>query len=118
MQALTIGDLRKKRINALRMSEKAIREHVAAYHEIKTMVREINTGPLDIALYYQTASRLGMLLTRLAYRGTIFQYFAEQIDPRKNGDVRYFRAQCLDLNEQLKELDRWRTKKHHLRRVK
>jgi hypothetical protein len=120
MQRLTIEDLQRKRQKALMGAEQAILKQRSTYLELKKLVHTVNSRLLDVAEYYNTATRLGTLLSRMSAGGseTIFRYFAEHIDPRKCGDAVNFRVECRDLDEQLKNLAKWRAKRHRLRRVK
>lgn len=120
MQILTFEELMQKRTEGLIESEKAILQKYDTYRALKRMVDEINTGPLDVVDYYATATRLGALLHEMAagFTHTIFHYFADYIDPAQKGDVRCFRMECCELAQQMKELDRWRAKRHCLKSVK
>lgn len=120
MQRLTIEDLQRKRQKALMSAEKAILKQRSTYLALKKLVHAVNSGPLDVAEYYSTATRLGTLLSQMSAGSseTIFRYFADHIDPRKCGEAVNFRVECRDLDEQLKKLEEWRAKRHRLRRVK
>lgn len=120
MQRLTIEDLQRRRQRALMGAAQAIRKRPPAYLELKKLVHAINSRPLDVADYYLTASHLAALLGSMRIDGgeTIFDYFAEHIDPRKYGEAVNFRVECRDLDEQLKSLEEWRARQHRLRRVK
>ncbi|MFC1886134.1 hypothetical protein ACFLZM_03660 [Thermodesulfobacteriota bacterium] len=112
----TIEDLKKERVESLMRSEKALAAHPEAYREIKTLVKDVVSKTVDIGDYFSIVSRLTHLLEAmtLSGSGSIFTYFFENIDPRQLGDVRYFRGVCLDLCEQLDELDDFRAKKRRL----
>jgi len=120
MQRFTIDDLQRRRQRALMGAAQAILKQRSTYLELKKLVQAINSNPLDVADYYTTAARLGALLTRMSTGSseTIFQYFADHIDPRKCGEAVNFRVECRDLDEQLKALEQWRVQQHRLRRVK
>jgi hypothetical protein len=120
MQRLTIEDLQRRRQKALRGAAQAILKRRSTYLELKKLIHAINSQPLDVADYYLTASRLAALLGRMRTDGgeTIFDYFAEHIDPHKCGEAVNFRIECRDLDEQLKSLEAWRARQHRLRRVK
>jgi hypothetical protein len=117
MPLLTIDDLQRRWAESLLASQQAIRCNYSVYRELKRLVRQINTKALDVAEYYPTAVHLGTMLRDLSSgcSNSVFQYFAEQIDPRQQGDVRCFRMECRQLSEQLAELDRRRTSGSHLR---
>jgi len=109
----TLEDLKRKRIESLMLSEEAIREHPETYRKLKVLVRDIATKTIDIGEYNDVAKKLAELLKRMSITrpGTIFNYYFENIDPRQFGEARYFRAMCVDLFDQLKRLDEWRTNK-------
>jgi hypothetical protein len=117
---LTVAQLKERREKALIHSEEALLKHTETYRQLKRMVNEINTNPLDISQYHKTAVRMSALLKELirVNTQTVFDYYYCNIDPQQMGDVRFFRCQCLDLAEQIIELDRWRAKRHHLTLVK
>ena len=120
MDNLTIEDLKKKRAEELLASEKAILQNNLTYRELKKIVHRINAEPLDVAEYYHAARRLGEVLHEMAtgHTNTVFHYFADHIDPSRKGDVRCFRMECLELAQQIKELDDRRAKNRRLRVVK
>ena len=101
-------------------SERAVDYRYTAYCDLKRLVERINAGFIDVADYYPTAVGLGAKLSAisLGYGNTVFHYFAEQIDPRKKGDVRCFRMECRQLSEQFEELDRRRVTRRPLRVIK
>jgi len=114
--AQTIEDLKKKRLESLMLSEKAVVANPEAYREIKTLVNTVVFKTVDVGNYFTTTSRLAKLLEKMTRvgSGTIFNYFFENIDPKQYGEARYFRAMCLDLLEQINELDKWRADKRRL----
>ncbi|RJQ73301.1 MAG: hypothetical protein C4519_17915 [Desulfobacteraceae bacterium] len=120
MDRFTLEELKQRRLENLLGSELAILRQADTYQALKRMVQDINARPLDVADYYRTATRLGGLLFELASvtDQTIFHYFAEYIDPGKRGDVRCFRLECRDLEQQIKELEQCRAARRQLKRVK
>lgn len=120
MHRYTLEELMRKRDVALSGSVRAIREHGGTYRELKRLVNQINSQPLDVGDYHRTATRLGAMLFSLTRGsgGTIFHYFAEHIDPAKAGDVRCFRLECRDLADQIRQLDQWRAERQQLKRIK
>lgn len=120
MEILTFDELKEKRAKGLLASEKAILQKYDTYLTLKKMVARINTEPLDVVNYYPTARRLGAILRELTagHANTIFQYYADHIDPTAEGDARCFRMECHQLAEQLKELDRRRAARCRLKIVK
>ena len=112
--------LKKKRLDALQWSEKAIRQYPAVYCEVKAMINDILNRPVDISEYYHMASLLSDLLHSLSQIGgeTIFHYYYPLIDPKQNNNVRYFRAMCIDLADQLQKIDCWRMSQRKIRIVK
>jgi len=113
----TIEELTRKRMEALSVSEKAIIDHPAEYREIKKLIRLIIFKTLDIEDYYSTAKKLTRLLDKMTESGnqSIFYYYYKNIDPRQKGQARYFRANCIDLDQQLKCVDQMRYNKRKLR---
>jgi hypothetical protein len=120
MHLLTLEELKNKREADLMGSERAIREHSDTFRQIKKMLQEINSRPLDVEDYHRTARCLGGMLARMSDvgGGTIFHYFAEHIDPGRSGDVRCFRLECRDLAEQIRHMEQWRAERHRLKRIK
>jgi hypothetical protein len=115
----TIEELTRKRMEALIVSEKAIIAHPAEYREIKKIIRYIISKPIEIGDYYSTAQRLTKLLKTMTQSGpgSIFHYFYTNIDPQQKGQARYFRANCIDLAQQLECIDHMRHSKRHIRVV-
>lgn len=115
----SLEELEQRRIRSLTVSEKAVCEHPDLYREIKKIILHVLQSPLDIGDYYKTARRLAELLEKMAQTDadSLFYYFAKSIDPVKCGRAMYFRADCLDLAEQLQCIDEWRVRKHHIRVV-
>ena len=113
----SLEELEQRRVRSLMVSEKAVVEHPDVYREIKKMVLEVISTPVDIGDYYKTARKLSELLEKMAKAdaNSLFYYFAKSIDPMKCGRAMYLRADCLDLWEQLKCIDELRTRKHHMR---
>jgi uncharacterized protein (UPF0128 family) len=120
MHPYTLDELKQKRESDLMGSVQAIGRQTDLYRELKALVHEINSRPLDVGDYHKTATRLGAMLVKMTngVGSTIFHYFAEHIDPDKAGDVRCFRFECLDLAEQMRQLEQWRAERHRLKRIK
>ena len=120
MIELTLDVLRSRREADLLGSERAIRLRPRTYLLLRRMLKEINTGPVDVADYHRTATRLGDLLREISAGSdrTIFHYFTASIDPCINGSVRWFRLTCLDLQSHIQDLERWRAERAGLRVVK
>ena len=116
----SLDDLEKKWAQCLLASEKAVGKRYRVYSDIKRLVRRVNMGLVDVADHYATAVELGTMLGKISSDcgPTVFFYFAEQIDPRKKGDMRCFRMECRQLAKQLKELDRRRMGRGPLRVIK
>lgn len=117
---LSKDDLEQKWAETLMASERAVDCRYTAYCDLKRLVGRINTGSIDVSDYYSTAVHLGARLSDISsgYGNTVFHYFAEQIDPRKQGDVRCFRMECRQLSKQIEELDRRRAANRALRVIK
>jgi len=115
----TIDELKKSRAESLRVSEKAIYRYPGEYIEIKKIIKRIVSSTLDIGDYYNTTVRLSRLLEKMMVSGSdsIFSYYYKNIDPQQEGDVRYFRAICLDLHEQIKHIDAFRAGRHNIRLI-
>ncbi len=120
MEILTFEELERKRAEGLMASEKAIHQRYDTYRALKKMVAQINTQPLDVANYYPTAKQLGLMLREMTTgcANTVFQYFADHIDPSVKGDVRCFRMECRQLAEHIRELDHRRAARNSLKIVK
>ncbi len=119
MLSPTMEELQKRRLESLRISEKAISEHPDEYREIKALVSKILSKPVEISDYYKTAGKLAGLLEKMVETGpeSIFYYYYKNIDPRKSGQARYFRANCLDLHEQLKYVNELRINRRKMRLI-
>ena len=117
---LTVKELEKRRADALLGSEKVAMGRPAVYRQVKRMLNDINSSPVDVADYYKTARKLSDLLAALSNAGnrTLFAYYVQQIDPSRSGDPRYFRWECRDLAAQLDGLEKWSAKRHNLRVIK
>ena len=115
----TIEELVKRRMESLHASEKAITEHPDEYREIKKLVRHVICNPVDISDYYATARKLSRLLGTLTESGnqSLFYYYHTNLDPRQNGQARYFRALCADLENQIHCIDQLRHDRRRLRIV-
>lgn len=113
----TIDELIRRRMESLNISEKAIIEHPEEYREIKRTIRDIISKTIDIGDYYKMAKKLTRLLGKMTESGnqSIFQYYYINIDPRQKGQARYFRANCVDLEQQLQFIDEKRHSKRHIR---
>ena len=99
------------------LSEKMIRTHPDTYQQIKASLDEVCENIIDIEAYFETACRISRLLETMGPGTVFYNYFYEQIDPRRSGDVRYFRSLCRDLREQIHALNRWRKKQREIRLV-
>ena len=117
---MSIRDLKERYRDVLLLSEMSVRTQPDTFRELKRVLREINSRVLDISEYYPIALRLTGLLRSLAREEdrTIFNYFIENIDPYQGCNVRYFRYNCLDLEDQLNYFDKWRADRRHLKCIK
>ena len=117
IQIPTIAELTQKRQQSLMASEQVIRKHPDVYRQLKKLVRDIISEPVDISDYYSTAQALTHLLKQMAQsgHGSIFDYYYVQIDPHQKGQAQYFRANCVDLEEQLRCVDQLRSDRCRLR---
>jgi hypothetical protein len=112
--------LKQKHAESLDRSEHVIGSHPTIYREIKSLLNRILSEPLDVSEYYATAGKLANLVKCLisGNANTIFPYYLSNIDPNRNGDVRYFRYICQDLAQQLRLLEHRRIEKYRLHLVK
>jgi hypothetical protein len=119
IQIPTIEELTRKRQQSLIVSEQAARKHPDVYRQLKQLVRDIISKPLDIGDYYAMAKSLADLLKQMAQsgHGSIFHYYYAQIDPHQMGQAEYFRANCVDLEAQLQCVDQMRLSRCRLRVV-
>ena len=117
---LSTEDLKRRWVECLAASEAAVHQSYPVYRKMKRLVENINSTAVDVADYYPTAVELGSLLREMTYgySNTAFHYYADHIDPRKNGDVRCFRMECRQLLEHCKELERHRALQQRLRVIK
>jgi len=115
----SLEELEQRRARSLMVSERAVAEHPDVYREIKKIVLQVIQSPVEIGDYYKTARKLSELLEKMAKTdvNSLFYYFSKNIDPLKCGRAMYFRADCLDLSEQLKCIDELRIQKHHIRLI-
>ena len=115
----SLEELRKRAESSMTMAEKAIIAHPDAYREIKQLLDHVIADTIDIGEYQKTAERLARLLEMMTASGksSVFHYYYNNIDPRKGGDVRYFRAICVDLREQIRCIDDMRRCKRRIRLV-
>jgi len=113
----SIEELNQRRLESLTVSEKAVIEHPDEYREIKKIIQYIIAKTVDIGDYYTTAKKLTRLLGKMTESGnqSIFYYFYTNIDPQQKGQARYFRTNCMDLEQQLKYVDQMRYDKRHIK---
>lgn len=113
----TIEELTRRRRKSLTVSEKAIIEHPVEYREIKKLIRHIISKTVDIGDYYTTAKKLTRLLNKMTESGnqSIFYYYYTNIDPQQKGQAIYFRADCMDLEQQIECVNQMRCNKRHIR---
>ena len=117
---ISIRDLQERHRDVLLLSEMSVRTQPDTFRELKRVLREINSRVLDISEYYPIAIRLAGLLRSLIRKKdrTIFDYFIQDIDPCQGSNVRSFRYNCLDLEDQLNYFDKWRAGRRHLKCIK
>ena len=96
-------------------TEKAILKHPDEYLKIKSIVNQVIKHPVDIDEYYTIAVRLATLLESMGRDTIFFPYFLNNVDPRNNCQARYFRYICMDLDDQIKNLNHWRRKRLKIR---
>ncbi len=115
----SLEELKKRTEASISKAEKAITAHPEAYREIKQILDHVVADVIDIGEYRKTAEQLARLLELMSAssKSSIFHYHYNNIDPRRGGDVRYFRAICIDLREQIHCIDEMRRSRRHLRLV-
>ncbi|MFP4668072.1 MAG: hypothetical protein ACOCQI_01015 [Desulfosalsimonas sp.] len=113
----TVDDLRRRRQRALEQAEKAIAGRPAEYREIKRLLDEVLGGPVDVADYHRLAGEIVRLLEKLSASSSesLFVYYCNNIDPKRQGDARYFKVVCRDLRHQLKLIDQYRRQSRGLK---
>lgn len=117
-EILTVEDLERLRVAAMENSARAVSEKPGDYRAIRCLLCRVANSVLDVEDYLTVAVSLVSLLTAMG-PGTIFyEYFRENLDPRKSGRAEYFRAECRDLLRRCEDLDDWRRQRRHLRLVK
>jgi hypothetical protein len=119
-ETLTISDLERRWEETLRATDKTVRRHPHVYRELKKLVEEIVTQPLDINDYPFTAEKLAGLLRSMddETRKNIFHFYFDRIFPASIGRLKLLRLECRDLSEQLEAFDKWRMETHRLRVLK
>lgn len=112
--------LRKKHSATFARTLQAAANQPREYRALKSMLKDVLSRNVDVSEYYRTAAALADLLQRLNRNPgqTLFSYFSATIDPRQQGDVRYFRYSCRDLADQIRQIDQARADMSHLRRIK
>lgn len=116
----SMEELERWRAISLAASEKAAAAYPAVYRDIKNIALRVACGPLDIGDYCRIARQLSGLLAKLAETEalSLFGHFSRSIDPFQSGSAMYFRAECLDLLEQMKFVDRMVAAKRRLHLVR
>ena len=119
-ETLTMADLERRWEETLRATGEAVSRHPNVYREIKELVEEIVTQPLDINDYPFISEKLAGLLRTMddKTRKNIFHYYFDRISPASLNRLKLLRLECRDLSEQLKAFDTWRMETHRLRVLK
>ncbi len=121
MDAILTREILEDRWNRfLVCSEAAIRKHPELFREIKRHLESVFSRSIDVSEYYPLARKLSEMLRELGrhHEESIFAYFGTHLDPQQAGDPRYFRAMCLDLIQQIQQIEQWRMQGRSLRRIK
>ena len=115
--ATDIAVLQKRLDAALIHADEAVGAHPAAYRELRSILKRVLSETVDIGLYHALACRLADLLQILSQNRTetLFEYFHQSIDPRRQGGARYFRFFCRDLNNSLDDLEDFRRTRRRLK---
>ncbi|MFW6011828.1 MAG: hypothetical protein ACOC8R_01965 [Desulfosalsimonas sp.] len=113
----SVDDLRRRRQRALQKADNAIAGRPAEYREIKRLLDEVLSGPVDVADYHRVAGEIVRLLEKLSASSSesLFAYYCNNIDPGRQGDTRYFKVICRDLRQQLKLIDQYRRQSRRIR---
>ncbi len=84
--------------------------HPEEYRAAREIVRHVISNTIDISHYESTAKKLARLLEILMQdtSESIFSYFHENIDPRKQGRPGFLRVMCIDLDRQMECIDQIR----------
>lgn len=108
----TVAELEQRWNNALLITQAAVTRQPGVYRELKCLVVDIITKPLDIKEYLPTAEKLVGLLRTLDPNGhgSIFYFFNDRIAPSSIWDATWLRLECKDLLAHLKVFDEWRLK--------
>jgi hypothetical protein len=117
-ELLTTQQLNERWVKCYEHSEKAILKHPEIYKKLLSLIDEVCFGSVDIDEYYNLAIALSEYLHQMGSGTIFFNYFYEHIDPNRQGSVRFFRAICLDLADQIDGLNRWRKTRRRLSLVK
>lgn len=115
----TMEDLKQRRQQALDRAEKAISGSPGEYREIKRLLDDVLERSVDVSDYHRVASKIVRLLEMLSATSSdsLFAYYCNNIDPKRQGDARYFKIVCRDLRHQLELIDQYRRKRHKLRLI-
>ena len=117
---ITLDELRRRNEAALHLSVLAVQRHPDAYRQLRRDAAAVAVGQLDIGAYHHKAKQMVRQLETLCQvgAGTVFVFYRRGLDPGAEGDVRTFRALCRDMLATFDELERWRRRRHHLKRIK
>ena len=117
---LTVRELESRWKKTLTATQTAAAMHPGIYRDLKKQAAAIVDNPIDINDYFPTVEKLIDRLKTLdpCGHGSIFDIFSSRISPSNIWQVKLLRMECKDLLAHLDAFDRWRRKKHHLRRVK
>ena len=113
----TLNDLRQKRKQSLLKSSEAVKHHPVEFEEIKAILDRVIQKPVEIDEYFPMAGRLARLLETMGPDTIFCHYYLENIDPARNCQARHFRYICMDLQEQIAALNRWRQKQRQIRLI-
>ena len=114
---VSMKDLQRRRRESLEKAEKAIASRPGEYLQIKRLLAEILSRPVEVGEYHRIARRLTGLLEQLnaGAPDSLFAYYYDNLAPERQGDARYFKMVCTDLNEQIRHVDKFRRQRHNLR---
>ena len=104
----------------LENTDSAIQRHSGEYQRLKTILGRINSQTIDVGEYHCLAKEITELMDACSggLKDTLFHYFRRYIDPDRGDPARFFRFHCLDLQNRIKEVDRYRKDRRNLKVVK
>ena len=93
----------------MKISAKAVQKYPKQYQELRSILKEILAGGLDISEYHETSTKLASLLKPLfeLKAGSIFYYPYKNISPEIYGRAENLIKEVNKLLHQMDKLDVW-----------